>query len=128
MADSSVITSTVSLTDRFGDNGLISVAVAKVQGDVLEIDTWLMSCRVLRRGVESCVLNHLCSAAKQRGLSRVRRAYLPTPKNDLVREHYATLQFTRTASGDDGRTVWELPLETWQPLTHFIQLAATAAQ
>ena len=53
------MTRTVSLRDRFGDNGLISVVLGKIEGDVLDIDTWLMSCRVLKRGVEQFLLNHL---------------------------------------------------------------------
>ena len=53
------VTLTVSLTDRFGDNGLISVVLARRDGDALNIDTWLMSCRVLKRGVENLVLNEL---------------------------------------------------------------------
>src|SRR5262249_34476262 len=54
------VTVTVSLKDRFGDNGLISVVLAQAKQGVLEIDTWLMSCRVLKRGVEAFLLNYLC--------------------------------------------------------------------
>jgi FkbH-like protein len=58
------ITLTVSLKDRFGDNGLISVLLAKVEGDRLEIDTWLMSCRVLKRNVEQLLLNEVYSGSR----------------------------------------------------------------
>ena len=92
-ADPSWLTRTVSLADRFGDNGLISVLLAKVEGDALVIDTWLMSCRVLKRGVETLLNNHLCRWAVGRGLKRICGEYIPTAKNDLVREHYAGLGY-----------------------------------
>jgi len=115
------ITRTVSLDDRFGDNGLISVALGRVHRDILEIDTWLMSCRVLKRGVEDLLLNHLVDLSRQRGLRAIRGEYIPTPKNNLVREHYSRLGFTLARAGEDGRTWWELPIDgSWSPRVHFI--------
>src|SRR5262249_15732291 len=61
------VTRTVSLTDRFGDNGLISVVLARREDDALRIDTWVMSCRVLKRGVEDLLLNQLVGIARERG-------------------------------------------------------------
>lgn len=122
LVDPSWITRTVSLADRFGDNGLISVLLAQVNGDILEIDTWLMSCRVLKRGVEPCLLNHLCSLARERGITSIRGQFIPTAKNELVRDHYAGLGFTRVAGGADSPTTWELVLTSdWKPLPHFIK-------
>ena len=121
MQDPDWVTLTVSLADRFGDNGLISVVLAHVQGQALEIDTWLMSCRVLKRGVEQLLRNELCECARRRGLALVRGEYIPSAKNAMVREHYAQLGFTLCSSQEDGRTVWELPLtQDLSPLTHFI--------
>ena len=80
MADDRWLTRTVSLRDRFGDNGLISVLLAKVAGDVLEIDTWLMSCRVLKRGVEQYLMNRLCEFARDRGLRRCGASTSPRPR------------------------------------------------
>jgi FkbH-like protein len=121
MKDRTWITRTVSLTDRFGDNGIISILLTKETGGVLEIDTWLMSCRVLKRGVEQLVLNHLCRLARQRGLQTIRGTYIPTSKNGLVRRHYEDLGFSKTEEGSDGRTLWELRVtDDWQPLRHFI--------
>ena len=121
-ADPQWLTRTVSLTDRFGDNGLISVLLAKVEGDTLSIDTWLMSCRVLKRGVETLLNNNLCRWAAGRGLRRIQGEYIPTPKNDLVREHYAGLGYTKICSDADGRTRWEMPLsDDWRPQPVFIE-------
>ena len=121
-ADPNWLTRTVSLTDRFGDNGLIGVLLAKVEGEALLIDTWLMSCRVLKRGVETLLNNNLCRWAIGRGLKRICGEYLPTPKNDLVREHYAALGYTKMCEDGAGRTRWEMPLSTdWQPQPVFIE-------
>ncbi len=115
-ADPQWLTRTVSLTDRFGDNGLIGVLLAKIEGDDLVIDTWLMSCRVLKRGVETLLNNNLCRWAAARGLKRICGEYLPTSKNDLVREHYAGLGYTKTCDDGAGRTRWELRLSAdWRP-------------
>ena len=121
-ADPQWLTRTVSLADRFGDNGLISVLLAKVEGDALVIDTWLMSCRVLKRGVETLLNNNLCRWAIGRGLKRICGEYIPTPKNDLVREHYAGLGYTKIADDGAGHTRWEMPLSAdWRPQPVFIE-------
>ena len=129
LEDSSWITRTISLADRFGDNGLISVLLARVQDDALQIDTWLMSCRVLKRGVEPFLLNHLCLAARERGLSVIRGEYIPSPKNSLVRDHYAGLGFCQTGEMAGGTTQWEFRLSPeWKPMKTFIQEDATYGQ
>lgn len=121
-ADPRWLTRTVSLTDRFGDNGLISVLLAKIEGDALEIDTWLMSCRVLKRSVETLLNNNLCRWAAGRGLKRIRGEYIPTPKNNLVREHFAGLGYTKISEDGTGRTTWEqLLLADWRPQQVFIE-------
>jgi FkbH-like protein len=115
MEDARWVTRTVSLRDRFGDNGLISVFFAKVEGDVLAIDTWLMSCRVLKRGVEQYLLNHAAEISRGKGLRALRGEYIPTAKNALVRDHYANLGFTKVGDDGQGHTTWELAVEGWQP-------------
>jgi len=120
------VTRTISLSDRFGDNGLISVLLARLEGKALRIDTWLMSCRVLKRDVEHLALNHLYELAVARGAKVIRGEYLPTAKNGLVRDHYRKLGFTLTDTDQNGRTCWELPVGgLWEPLKHFIKEIAT---
>jgi FkbH-like protein len=114
------LTRTISLRDRFGDHGLVSVVLAEESSDALLIDTWLMSCRVLKRGVERLVLNHLAERARARGLVRLEGRYIPTAKNGLVRDHYAELGFTRLDDDASGATRWELRLGDSHPLSHFI--------
>jgi FkbH-like protein len=126
-ADPQWITRTISLADRFGDNGLISVLFAKVQGDVLEIDTWLMSCRVLKRGVEDLALANLVRAARARGLRALRGEFIPTPKNELVRHHYARLGFIELPPAEAGSTRWELAVDGWTGRPYFIEEIETDA-
>lgn len=122
VADTSFITRTVSLRDRFGDHGLISVVLAQVVDDSLRIDTWLMSCRVLKRGVEDFVLNDLVRSARARGVRTLVGDYLPTQKNGLVRDLYATLGFALESEDASGNTRWTLPIaDNWAPRETFIQ-------
>jgi FkbH-like protein len=116
------LTCTVALADRFGDNGLISVLLGRAEGNVLEIDTWLMSCRVLKRRVEHFLMNRLHDLALRGGFAVIRGRYIPTARNSLVRDLYAELGFTRTGTGTDGSTCWELPTSgNRQPLEAFIR-------
>jgi FkbH-like protein len=122
MNDPKWVTRTLSLQDRFGDNGLISVLLARTDSGALIIDTWLMSCRVLKRGVERFLLNDVVAAATDRGLTRVLGEYIPTPKNALVRDHYRSLGFAKISGEVPGHTYWELRIDDdWQPHEHFIR-------
>ncbi len=98
----------VRLSDTFGDNGMISVIICRAREDAWEIDTWLMSCRVLGRGVEDMVLREILQHARERGVARLIGVYRPTERNGMVREHYAKLGFSRLGSDPDGTTRWEL--------------------
>lgn len=124
MSDPKWITVTASLTDRFGDNGLVSVILGRVEQDALFIDTWLMSCRVLKRGLENFVLNYLCDQAQKQGLKRICGEYIPSGKNGLVLNHYSELGFQRTQTHADGRTGWELELANREQSKTFIKVSA----
>jgi FkbH-like protein len=82
-----------SLEDKFGDYGLISVVILKKEDRALFVDTWIMSCRVLKRSVEYFVLNTIVELAKNNGYDSIVGEYLPTPKNELVKDHYRDLGF-----------------------------------
>jgi FkbH-like protein len=113
--DPDVFTLQVRLVDRFGDNGMISVVicrpnVARIQnGSTWEIDTWLMSCRVLGRKVEHMVLQEILMQARRAGIQTLIGVYRPTEKNGLVRDHYSQLGFSRTGELSDGTTLWAMP-------------------
>jgi FkbH-like protein len=110
-ADPDAFTLQVRLADTFGDNGMISVLICRRVDDDWDIDTWLMSCRVLGRKVETAVLQELVAQARARGIRRLLGTYAPTEKNKLVEEHYAKLGFTLTERRGDGGTAWELRVD-----------------
>ncbi|MDB6130831.1 MAG: uncharacterized protein JWM04_1938 [Verrucomicrobiales bacterium] len=109
--DSAWFTLTISLRDKFGDNGLISVILACEENLELNIDTWLMSCRVLKRGVELFVLSELIIEAKRRNLHHIAGKYIRTEKNALVVDHYRQLGFEKTGEAE-GWTSWRLDIDT----------------
>lgn len=84
-----------TLTDKFGDNGLICVVILekRKEEECLFINSWLMSCRVLKRGMELFVLNTIVDVAKNHGFGLIKGEYLPTKKNALVENHYSDLGF-----------------------------------
>ena len=107
--DPEVFTLQVRLLDVFGDNGMISVVVCRpVAADTWEIDTWLMSCRVLGRKVEHMVLREILKHARVKGIQKLIGTYRPTEKNKLVIDHYAKLGFTKLSEEASGLTRWEL--------------------
>jgi FkbH-like protein len=88
------LTFSFTLEDKYGDNGLICVVILKKEtDDTLFIDTWLMSCRVLKRGMENFTLNTLVAVAKEKGFRFLKGEYRPTAKNEMVRAHYLQLGF-----------------------------------
>ncbi len=115
MANENAATMQLRLTDIHGDNGVIGLVVGYKRGDALEIDTWLMSCRVLGRGVEEATLNLLVERATEMGCNTLLGEYRPTAKNGMVREHYRQLGFTLVEDAGDGITRWELPLTAFAP-------------
>jgi FkbH-like protein len=119
--DTSICTLTVRLADRFGDHGLISVTTAAHRGDIVEIDDWLMSCRVLKRGVERMVLSHLVDWARGRGASELRGRYLPTGRNELVRTLLDDLGFEKCSESQDA-THYRLEMAGFETPQHFIKV------
>jgi FkbH-like protein len=121
MADERCITLYLRLRDRFGDQGLVGVLIADQDGDVIEIDTWLMSCRVIGRTVEDAMFHHLWQLAKTRGCSRIRGTFAPTEKNGLVRDLFPRLGFD-LESERAGGTTWIYDLATNEaPASEYIE-------
>ena len=92
--DEHYATFSFTLADKFGDNGLICVVILEKQDtETLFINTWFMSCRVLKRGMENFTLNAIVDYARKHGFKRIIGEYLPTLKNKMVEEHYPHLGF-----------------------------------
>lgn len=115
--DPNCFTLQVRLVDTFGDNGMISVVICRQDAGVLQIDTWLMSCRVLGRRVEQAVLQELLIHARSLGIERLIGTYRPTERNRLVEDHYSKLGFTECERMADGSTVWGLDVADWTDLS-----------
>ena len=115
MDDARCLTLQLRLIDRFGDNGIIAIIIGRVDPNHhLIIDTWLMSCRVLGRGVEQATLDIIVSEAIRLGARRLIGEYCPSAKNAMVRNHYQQLGFTPMEHAD-GRSLWILDLLDFVP-------------
>ena len=97
---SSAVSLQMRLLDRFGDNGVIAVVLGHMNGEALEIDSWLMSCRVLGRQVEQATLAIIMEEAVRRGATTVLGRYRPSAKNGMVADLLPRLGFS--AIGQDG--------------------------
>jgi FkbH-like protein len=114
----SCLTLQFRLADRFGDNGLVSAMLLRADGHdptVLEIDTWVMSCRVFGRQLEAEALNIAVDACRQRGARQLRADFLPTAKNGVVAKLYPSLGFvpSPTEPSPDGGSRWILNLSDY---------------
>lgn len=115
------------LIDRFGDNGLISVVLLRPDdgwdGNTLLVDSWVMSCRVLGRQVETAVLDTIVKAAASRGIGAIVGEYRPTPRNGMVAAHYENLGFEAIVrDGDDSVTFWRYATSRGVQNAHFIEV------
>lgn len=102
------------LEDKFGDNGIVSVVIGKKQGEVLDIELWLMSCRVLKRDMEYAMLDELVRAAKEQGIAEIIGNYYPTAKNGMVKNLFADFGFEKIAEDGEGNTKWQLFTEKYE--------------
>lgn len=108
------LTLSFTLKDKFGDYGLISALILKKEKDALFIDTWIMSCRVLKRNMESFVLNSIVELAGKNGYDYIIGEHLPTAKNELVKDHYKGLGFTSESD------IWRLDITAYEDKKNFI--------
>jgi FkbH-like protein len=109
------------LSDTFGDNGLVSIVIGSLHEQRLEVDLWVMSCRVLKRGMELAMFNSLVDAARGLGASRIIGRYIPTDRNSMVEHFYRDLGFTQDETGEaGGTTVWTIDIATRPQHVHQI--------
>ena len=122
MADPQAIGVYGKLTDRFGDNGLISVVACHLAGTAMVIDLWLMSCRVLKRDMEVAMLDALVERAASLGATTLLGRYVPTRKNGMVAGHYQALGFDKVSEDADGSTLYSLEIAGYQPRNRHIRV------
>lgn len=115
-ADGQYITRYGKLTDKFGDNGVVSVVIGRrgdseyAEGDALHLELWLMSCRVLKRDMEYAMMDSIVEACQSCGIGTILGYYYPTAKNAMVKDFYKTMGFDKMAEDDTGVTIWRLEI------------------
>ena len=120
------LTLSFTLEDKFGDNGLVCAVILEKRNDVgrdavchvptsLFINTWFMSCRVLKRGMEAYTLNSIVELAKANGFTKIIGEYIPTLKNEMVRNHYKNLRFSEISENK-----WQLDVEEYEIQPNFV--------
>jgi FkbH-like protein len=122
MNDPGVIPLYVKLSDRRGDHGLIGVVILEPDGETLAIRDWLMSCRVLARGVEQFTMNLVVEQAARLNRKTVTGEYIRTPKNGMVEDFFAQFGFVKAGGGDD-RAQWQIAVSEYRPAATFIEYA-----
>jgi FkbH-like protein len=110
----------VKLKDRFGDYGLISVVCTEIKEKRLDILEYVMSCRVLNRGVEQYVMTSLVNLCKERGLATICGEFIPTEKNKMVVKFFEQFGFQQIEERN-GKTTWELVVADYRAPKCFIQ-------
>lgn len=102
------------VNDKFGDHGIVIAATASIDGDEAVIRSLLMSCRVIGRQVEHAFLGELLRELARRGVARVRGDYIPTAKNGMVRDFYASCGFELVEANEEKST-WSFSLGRAEP-------------
>ncbi|MCR4688981.1 MAG: HAD-IIIC family phosphatase [Saccharofermentans sp.] len=112
--DPRYITRYGKLEDKFGDNGVVAVMFGheedSTEGVIFHIDLWLMSCRVLKRGMEYAMMDEVIAECKKRGISKIKGYYYPTAKNKMVKDFYAAQGYELLREDANGNAEWGLDL------------------
>jgi len=111
------------LTDKFGDNGVVSVVIGKKDEDTLHMELWLMSCRVLKRNMEFAMLDTLVKQAREEGIKTIRGYYYRSAKNAMVADLYTVFGFETVSRNDEtGDAVFELNTENYTDKNNIIKI------
>jgi len=120
-SDPSYLTLYGRLWDRFGDNGVVSVVVGQIEGEICHVRLWLMSCRVLKRGMEDAMMDCLIEKCLKHGVRQIYGYYYPTKKNAMVKDFYKEMGFKGISEDAEHNTVWKLDItEIYQRKNKYI--------
>ena len=111
MSDKKYCPIKIELKDKFSDNGIISLVILKFEKDVCEIDSWIMSCRVLERGLEKATMKLILNICNKKKIKKIIGKYIRTEKNDLVKDHYEKLRFKKIFSNQKNKADYQLILK-----------------
>lgn len=104
------VLTTVNVCDRFGDNGIVGFMMARFDSGVLDIETFLLSCRVIGRNVETAMLAYLCQRASHRGIHLLQGRVVPTAKNAPSQDLFSRHAFQKAKEMESGEMSWTLDL------------------
>ena len=96
------------LIDKFGDNGIVSLVIGKINGKELDLELFLMSCRVLKRYMEYKMLDVLVEKCRDIGVDKIKAKYIKTEKNSMVKNLLADFGFTKLSEDENENSEWEL--------------------
>lgn len=99
------------LSDKFGDNGVVSLIVGRIKGKEVHVELWLMSCRVLKRNMEFAMMDTLVERCQKKGIQRIIGYYYPTAKNAMVKDFYGLQGFTKIKEEESGNTIWQFDIK-----------------
>ncbi len=122
-ASPDLITIYGKLTDKFGDNGVVSVVIGRIKGEECHVELWIMSCRVLKRDMEYAMMDALVDKCREKGVKRIIGYYYPTAKNAMVKDFYALQGFDKLDSDDMGNTRWGFDIpEGYEKKNRYIEV------
>lgn len=105
-SDSSYITAYGKIEDKYGDNGVVSAVIGRIEENICHIDLWLMSCRVLKRNVEYAMMDYFIQECIIKKIKKIMGYYYPTKKNEMVKEFYKIMGFTLITEDLEGNSIW----------------------
>ena len=105
-ASEQYITRYGKLTDKFGDNGVVSVVIGRRREQTLHLELWLMSCRVLKRDMEYAMMDEIIEECIRQGVTTIKGYYYPTAKNAMVKDFYELQGFVKETEDTEGNCVW----------------------
>lgn len=121
--DTNYITLYGKLVDTFGDNGVVTVVIGHIDKDILNIDLWIMSCRVLKRDMEFAMMDSLVKTCQKQGIKMLRGYYYPTAKNSMVKDFYHLQGFEKESEDDKGNSIWKLDIQkSYKEKNKFIEI------
>lgn len=109
-ADPEYLTLYGRLEDKFGDNGVVSIVIGRKEKDVLHIELWLMSCRVLKRDMEYAMMDALVKRCRDCGITQIYGYFYPTAKNAMVKDFYALQGFEKLEEDAEGNAKWSFKI------------------
>ena len=117
------------LSDRFGDNGVVSVVIGRIEDAVCHMELWLMSCRVLKRDMEYAMMDALADECIKRGIKTIKGYYYPTAKNGMVKDFYKDMGFDLISEDENGNREWRFDIpDKYEKKNRYIETDRTDAQ